>query len=123
MCEKNNCGKKNQEQNESEYHSLTKQIYCLQLKKNKLFKKNIDKNQTYCSICFCCNPAYKITTDEGIVSNLCNYCVNKVKENKKPEKSPYEYECPVCGELDGILTIKKLTNNMCSSCFSKIIKL
>ena len=115
------CGKKDED--ECEFHSLTKQIYSLQLKRNKLYKKNIDKTQTYCSICLCFNPVDKIITDKGIVSNLCKYCVNKVKKNNKPEKSPYEYECPVCGELDGIFIIKKLTNNMCSSCFLKIKKL
>lgn len=120
-CEKNKCGKKSQ----CEFHSLTKEIACLQLERNKLYEKNMVKckTKTHCSICLCFNPDNKIITDSGEVSNLCTYCVNKVQKNNNPKKAPYEYECPVCGEIDGIFIIKGLTNNMCSSCFAKINKL
>ena len=115
------CEKKDQ----SKFHKLTKQIAYLQLQRNKLYKENIKKCKTdkHCSICLCFNPEYKIETDSGEISDLCEYCVNKVKKNVHPSKTPYEYECPVCGDNDGIYVIKNLTNNLCSSCYGNISKI
>ncbi len=121
MSDNNICCKKKQ----CEFHKLTKQIADLQLQKNKLYKKNVKECNTdkHCSICLCLNPKYTIKTDSGEISNLCEYCVNKVKKNSHPSKSPYEFECPVCGEIDGIYVIKNLTNNLCQSCYDKINKI
>lgn len=121
ICEKNKCKKKDQ----CEFHNLTKQINYLQSQRNKLYEENIKKCNTdkHCEICFCFNPKYIIKTDSGDISNLCGYCVDKIKKCNKPSNAPYEYECPVCGEDDGILEIKKLTNNLCSSCYNKITKI
>lgn len=123
MCcdKKNSCGKKDQ----CEFHSLTKEIMKLQLERNELYEKNMKKCKTneYCSLCLCFNPKYTIPTDGGKVSNLCKYCVEKVKNVKCPKKSSYEYECPVCGETDGIYIIKGITNNLCSDCMNEINKL
>lgn len=121
MGKKEKCGKKSQ----CEFHQLTKEIMKLQYERNKLYKKNIAKYDTdkHCSICLCFNPKYTIPTDGGDLSNLCSYCVESVQKVKCPKKSPYEYECPVCGDTDGIYIINGLTNNLCVDCLDEINKL